>query len=454
MKLKSLNKTIFLSTLFASALISASASAQIIPDGDYTIAINPPPGAFGFPLEIIGLPDPGTDGNWNSTFTFNSMPAFWSQPLADNDLMIMTVDGERGSSYGGDGYAGTVGIIVNGNTFTNFSFQFDTIKNTAGGNVAVYGPQSGMTGTIDQTTGQMTFTPTGRLAALELYPFVDKRWNVEVTTEPDWASLNTNTASTVFGTIHGAPITNIGDVNGDGRPDFSAILVSGSTLGSDWGGFQGAGFFEIWNVTIFSGTDLVIIPPPPPPPPLTVNMSVTGGLAQECAATGGNYVSTTANISPSDAVITSISWEVDGNTVASEKSASLFVPLGTHSIKVTVEIDDGRTASSSETITVQDTTPPVLDVALVDSRSGEPLTIIDRPNISWVQAKYIATDVCDDSPSTSGFGGFAVANGDTLKVQGNLNTVTLTTSVIELSASTEDASGNTANGKATLNITD
>ncbi|MDH5190300.1 MAG: hypothetical protein OEW89_03515 [Gammaproteobacteria bacterium] len=451
MKLKSLNKTIFLSTLFASALISASASAQIIPDGDYTIAINPTPYYAGIP----GIADVGTDGAWNSSFTFGAIPLPGaSQLMTDNNIIVNTGAGPRGSSHGGDGYAGTIGINVSGNTFSNFSFQIDTIPRTAGGDLAQYGPQSGMTGTIDQTTGLMAFTPTGRLATVSAFAgfLYDRRWNVEV--EPDWASFTTGATTNAAGTINGTPIANLGDINGDGRPDFSATLVSGSNVGSDWGDFHGAPYFEVWNVIIFSGTDLVIIPPPPPPPPLTVSMSVTGGLAQECATTGGNHVAVSAVISPSDAVITNISWKVDGNTVASGESASLFLPLGTHSVGVTVEIDDGRTDSESKTITIQDTTPPVIDVALVDSRSGEAVTIIDRPNVSWIQAKYSATDICDASPSTNGFGGFAVANGDTLKVQGNLNTVTLTTSVIELSASTEDASGNTASGKATLNIID
>lgn len=152
--------------------------------------------------------------------------------------------------------------------------------------------------------------------------------------------------------------------------------------------------------------------------------------------------------------IETITWMLDDSLIATGSSASIFIPLGNHTLKAEVVTTDGIPGSESIDVVVQDTTPPALDVALLDSRSGEPITAIDRPNVQWIKTKYSATDVCDASPSTSGFGGFAVADGDTLKVQGKLNTVTLTTSIIELSATAEDASGNTASGKATLNIAD
>lgn len=166
MKIKHRRTSLLLSTLFTSTFLSTAATAQLVPDGYYTIAINPTPKL----IEIPGLfiPDPGTDGAWNTTFTLVDVPSYRSYALTDNNILVDTNGGLKGSPHGGDGFAGTIAIKVTGNTFSALSFQVDTIE--AGGamdHVAQYAYNQSMSGTIDQSTGQMTFTPTGRLAAID-----------------------------------------------------------------------------------------------------------------------------------------------------------------------------------------------------------------------------------------------------------------------------------------------
>lgn len=41
-------------------------------------------------------------------------------------------------------------------------------------------------------------------------------------------------------------------LNGDAFDDFSATLVNGGRVGTDWGVYTGVGFFEVWKVDIVS----------------------------------------------------------------------------------------------------------------------------------------------------------------------------------------------------------
>lgn len=268
----SMKRTV-LSTAMLSVLgltaVSTTASATVIPDGTYEMVIKTTPvvtDTYGYTAYKFGK-----DGAWNSSFTFGgSTPtASSSQSMTDNGDSVASNGGRRGSSVGGDAYAGKLTIVVSGGTFTVTSFQVDLIYNTAGGNFVQYAPSTaGMTGTIDQTTGDMTLTPTGRLGAISSFPALyDESWNVDdcdmTVVCADNGNTNWNTFSTISAsngspgfsntkTIHGAPATSIGDTNSDGLSDFQAILVTGSFVGSEWGGFFGAQVFEAWNVNLLS----------------------------------------------------------------------------------------------------------------------------------------------------------------------------------------------------------
>lgn len=235
-----------------SMTVSTVASAAVA-NGMYTLQINPNPSTS--PTSSVA----GTDGNWNSTFSFNKVkPTTTSQPLTDNGTMITTAGGSRGSSVLGNG-AGQLSLTIAGGAITiNGPYQIDTIAGTAGGNFAQYGTSAGGSGTIDQTTNAMTLTPTGRLGAIDgaggtLY---DRRWNAEPLATI-YNSFTTGTQTTYGGTatgsVTGKAVTAIGDVNSDGLTDYSVILVSAGKVGSDWGpGFAGQGYIETWNATLIS----------------------------------------------------------------------------------------------------------------------------------------------------------------------------------------------------------
>lgn len=253
------------------------------------------------------------DGGLNSSFTFGAPPAFpsgTSQRMANNATSIMTPNGTRGSSTstdtgmpadgfpGGSGAAGRIAISVNNdlvaiNTNGGTPFSVDAILSTAGGTFVQYGTlQTTDAGGISKACGQIFPTATadendptvmlpegtlklrlsGRLGAVggnfggAAGGLHDERWNVDdfsTSGEIQWRIFNSFQSSNGIGSATGAYIRNVGDVGSgtgygvavggtDGIADYSVTLVSASHVGSDWGGFFGAGYFEVWNALILS----------------------------------------------------------------------------------------------------------------------------------------------------------------------------------------------------------
>jgi len=189
-------------------------------------------------------------------------------------------------------------------------------------------------------------------------------------------------------------------------------------------------------------------------PSLNVSLSIQGGTTQECSSTGGHDVSATASVNLiNGAQLNDIQWTLDGQNVGTGTSFSQFLSLGSHNISVTATSVTGLQDTESANIIITDDTPPVMNASFIDSRTGAEISSIDTKNTSFVGVKLNATDICDSNPSTSGVGGFTLTDGDTLKIQGNLDKVELTTSTLQMSATATDSSGNRTGIQKMLNIT-
>jgi hypothetical protein len=280
----------FRKTLLSAAVLSAiggtsafapdSASAAVLADGVYNVFVNTTPiqtfsdGSGG----TFTTYQFGTDGAWNSNFTYGgSAPGFTSQSFTDNGVLVDPGDGNgpRGTSIAGDGWAGVWQISVTGSNLGFLSFSEDAVIGTPFGTIVQYGTLTG-SGSIDQTTGQMTITPTGRLNTPGAFPgLADIARDIDdVDCDTSGCTTNGNTAWTPLTTlsasapnygnpdttINGAPVTSLGDLDGDGLPDYSAILVSGGQYGSAWGGGTGTPYFEVYNVRIEA---VSAVPAPP-----------------------------------------------------------------------------------------------------------------------------------------------------------------------------------------------
>lgn len=257
MKKHSLKAAITLA-LGVAAIGPQMASAVTIDDGVYSMTI-----VSGKATTAVG-----TDGNWNSTFTFGcrlGATGCGSQNMTDNGTNVVYSTGLAagtafGSGVGADGVAGTIKMTIVGGVITSVSsFNVDLIKSTAGGDFAQYANSlTGMGGSIS-ASGAMTFDPTGRLGAVSGYDTLyNKPWNQQ----PLATAYNTFTtgAATATGCV-GSTTANPGcTVNGaaisGSAGNYTGVLVSAGNVGTNWGGFAGNPYFETWKIKLTKTSSL------------------------------------------------------------------------------------------------------------------------------------------------------------------------------------------------------
>jgi len=220
-----MKRFLLLAVSFVFVLGIAAPSAFAIPDGNYTMYI------LKTPIKTVGTDTSwraGKDGAYNSTFSFGILPSSASQGMPDTT---------------GDGYAGVVGLSITSGAVSVTSFQKDDIPGTAGGTFGQFGT---ITGVGSTSGGAMVMDPTGRQGSVSSFPpLLGARWNYsDMFGQNSYDLLTTATATNSDGTITGTPLTQ--DTNGD----WNGTLVSGGWVGSDWGGFWGATYFETWKVQL------------------------------------------------------------------------------------------------------------------------------------------------------------------------------------------------------------
>lgn len=190
---------------------------------------------------------------------------------------------------------------------------------------------------------------------------------------------------------------------------------------------------------------------------VSVTIDVVGGTTQECSDVGGSAVTLTADITLSaGAKLASIDWSIDGASSGSGETITPFLTLGSHMIEVVATTTAGNTDTDVVTVEVVDSTSPSIDVAFLNSRTGEPISEVSGRSVRYVTTAFSATDICDPSPQTQGLvtPTFGVNDGDTIRIQGSSQTVDLPTTALELSVTARDSSGNTNSGQAILSISE
>jgi hypothetical protein len=204
-------------TIFASSGMVSTASAVAIADGTYQMNILP---------YISGvLPDYTSN---DSQIAFNTLPGSSSSNyITDNT---------------GDELAGQLGLSISGGNIGFTSFQMDCIGGTLfGGGFCQYMDDFNMAGGTT-TDSETSFDLTGRLVSID--GGAGQSW--------DYAGFTTDTVTTGGVSDTGVSVVNVGDINGDGIDDYTAVFKSAGELGIEWGGFAGTPYFEVWNVEIVS----------------------------------------------------------------------------------------------------------------------------------------------------------------------------------------------------------
>ncbi len=117
------------------------------------------------------------------------------------------------------------------------------------------------------------------------------------------------------------------------------------------------------------------------------------GLGQATVLLDGSLSSDPDSTPGTNDDIVSYSWMEAGQTLATGVTASIPFALGVHDVTLTVRDRAGNVASSSTSITVADTTPPVVTVEATPDSLWPPNHTL-RP----VHFTVLAVDACDPSP--------------------------------------------------------
>jgi len=148
-------------------------------------------------------------------------------------------------------------------------------------------------------------------------------------------------------------------------------LVEASAVNADASVIFGRGFSpfgspQAW-VAVFADT------PPAVVADAGQNQTVSAGAACQAAVTLDGSGSTGAF---------TFTWREGGSVIASGMNPQVTLPLGSHLISLTVEDAQGQTSSDSMVVLVQDTTPPVPNVATLPAISGQCSVTITAPTAS------------------------------------------------------------------------
>jgi len=147
-----------------------------------------------------------------------------------------------------------------------------------------------------------------------------------------------------------------------------------------------------------------------------------------------------------DDAVDTITWSLDGVPVAGDETAIVTVPLGVHSVGITVSTVLGHILKDTENVIVEDTVAPVINAAFLNSKTGTEITAInskDKANLS-----INVSDVCDETPNSSATAGLPVFDGDTVSARTSKKHSSTELSIksnadnIEVITIAEDASGN------------
>ncbi|MDB4308135.1 hypothetical protein N9985_02500 [Gammaproteobacteria bacterium] len=187
----------------------------------------------------------------------------------------------------------------------------------------------------------------------------------------------------------------------------------------------------------------------------SVNIDIAGGKIQECAAIGGSDITMNAEIKLLDNdTVDTITWSLDGVPVASDESAVVAVPLGVHTVEISVITILGHVLSDTESITVEDTVAPVINAAFLDSKGGTEITAINSKDKASLSINV--NDVCDASPNSNATAGLPVFDGDKVSARTSKKDSSTELSIksnadnIEVMTIAEDVSGNMSVKKITL----
>ena len=231
-----INKYRLIVLVLGLAVTGFSTAATLSP-GNYTMTIRETPefipgsGAADVSCDSVGVCA-------NSSYTTGAFPGASSHLMLDNGTAVAGHGG-----IGSNGNAGVIDFSVNSSGVLSFSnVSIDAILGTFLGVFAQHSDPFSWAGTID-SSGNMSFIPTGRQVAVSAIPALSGDWNIDDFNNPgstDWVSFTTGTMAGLQGDITGQALDGTGH----------AVFVSTGSFGSHFGTAAGVSYYEVWSVDI------------------------------------------------------------------------------------------------------------------------------------------------------------------------------------------------------------
>lgn len=187
--------------------------------------------------------------------------------------------------------------------------------------------------------------------------------------------------------------------------------------------------------------------------------NLNDGDVIECDTTGGSNIMLVANIELfNGGSISGVEWFIDGVLAATGESTNVFMSLGNHDVEMRVSVQTGQVMEISKTVTVSitDTTKPVVDAHFINAIYGNIVTEIDSENTTFVQVVVNPADICDPAPvitSTTMTPTYNSSNGDIIRIRPQRGDIRFPMTAIELETHVVDAAGNTQQATSILNVT-
>ena len=210
----------------------------------------------------------GTIDFTGGCFTFGDCAIGGTGNVTDNGIAVRG----NGSAVAGDGLVGQIGFTVggDGNSLTITSYQQDTYTGTAGGDFALEGDLSQMSGYVSDT-GEVTLT-LSRTGFPAYFSYLDgSLWNIDdaaaISGQGDavtgtWDVLTTGSDSAWTPGSPGTPtLANSGTALTGGAGTWTGTVINAGNVGADWGAFDGTPYTEKFNITL-NGVEAEVIPVP------------------------------------------------------------------------------------------------------------------------------------------------------------------------------------------------
>lgn len=175
---------------------------------------------------------------------------------------------------------------------------------------------------------------------------------------------------------------------------------------------------------------------------LGIQITVDGGLEQECISPEGNQVLVNGIPFPSGLGISIEEVYLNDSLVSKTLPTTMLLKPGENTIYVKGN-SNGVLVEAERKVSIIDTTAPSIEIRFVDQRTRKELSTFKPRFISKVAVEINVTDNCDPNPQSTSTMGTSIENGEQVIIFGQRKRMLLQTHEFVVTTTATDASENT-----------